>query len=41
MNKDEMCPECVQGKHDNCTGWGLNVLEDEVQCSCEAVGHDG
>lgn len=33
------CPECEQGKHDNCTGWALNSRDVEVQCRCEITGH--
>jgi len=31
------CPECRNGKHDNCTGQTLDEVTDEfVPCSCSA-----
>lgn len=30
-----LCPECAQGKHDNCTGKTLDPDTDEmVTCGC-------
>lgn len=40
MIPDVTCPECEQGKHQNCT---LTVLTDddlEVQCVCAAFDHE-
>ena len=28
------CPECYQGKHDNCTGWAFDARDEEVRCGC-------
>jgi hypothetical protein len=28
------CPECRDGKHWNCTGWALDVNDQEVDCQC-------
>ncbi|HEY5785846.1 MAG TPA: hypothetical protein VIT65_13815 [Microlunatus sp.] len=28
------CPECEAGKHDNCTGWALNDIDEETPCGC-------
>lgn len=28
------CPECVAGKHDNCTGWVLDDFDNEDPCGC-------
>lgn len=36
-----VCPECAQGKHQNCTGWALNEATDEiVDCHCESCKTD-
>ena len=49
MNGDLICPECKQGKHQNCTlvvlvdqvtEGGEYVGEDWVECECAQVGHD-
>lgn len=29
-----ICPECVQGKHVNCTGMVLNENDEFVKCEC-------
>lgn len=29
-----MCPECVQGKHGNCTGWAFDEADEGVDCGC-------
>jgi hypothetical protein len=31
---DHMCPECAQGKHNNCIGWTLDDEDNEVECDC-------
>lgn len=34
------CPECQQGKHDNCDTTSWNVVTDEPQpCPCWESGH--
>jgi hypothetical protein len=34
------CPECVQGKHRNCTHMTLDPDTDQmVPCDCESGGH--
>ena len=34
------CPECVQGKHDNCDGTTWDVIIDEpAACPCAEHGH--
>jgi hypothetical protein len=34
------CPECVQGKHQNCTGWAIDEATDKFEpCACRAKGH--
>lgn len=49
MKRDLLCPECKQGKHQNCTlmifvdkvtETGEIVGDDWVECECAAVGHD-
>lgn len=39
-----VCPECKQGKHENCTHVVLVDDIDDVDvyqdCECERVGHD-
>lgn len=29
-----LCPECRDGKHVNCTGWTLDVDDNEIDCQC-------
>lgn len=37
----EPCPECGQGKHDNCDGTSWDVLADEeTVCPCADADHD-
>lgn len=34
------CPECRDGKHDNCAGQAWDFDRDQpVPCSCEEAGH--
>lgn len=35
------CPECRDGKHGNCYGWGWDDDLDEAitPCPCESAGH--
>jgi len=33
-----ICPECKQGKHDNCDGTALDELKD-VFTACECTNH--
>jgi hypothetical protein len=33
------CPECVQSKHDNCTGTVLDDADEMVPCACLSLGH--
>jgi hypothetical protein len=35
-----ICPECVAGKHQNCTHEVLVGDDDIVLCGCEQAGHD-
>lgn len=28
------CPECISGKHGNCTGWTLDEDDNEIDCEC-------
>ena len=35
----ESCPECQQGKHDNCDGLTLNKNDDFVECPCYKTNH--
>lgn len=40
LGHEDDCPECRQGKHQNCTGWAINEETDEVgPCPCEEGGH--
>ena len=32
--KEITCPECAQGKHDNCTSWALDEHDNEMPCMC-------
>jgi len=32
--KVRMCPECRDGKHQNCTGWSLDANDNVVPCPC-------
>lgn len=34
------CPECEQGKHDNCSGlaWD-NAFDQPISCPCHVKGH--
>lgn len=35
MNLRQRCPECRQGKHQNCTGMTMDAdTEETVWCSC-------
>lgn len=34
-----ICPECVQGKHQNCTHETLNGRDEFVVCACEKGAH--
>ena len=32
---EQVCPECRDSKHLNCTGWALDPVTDaEVECDC-------
>lgn len=33
-----LCPECVQGKHDNCDGMTLDPIKD-ILTPCECTDH--
>lgn len=35
------CPECVQGKHPNCTGDAMDEDDRFVACGCAKRGHRG
>lgn len=36
------CPECMQGKHQNCDGGTWDEVHDEpAPCPCSEVGHVG
>lgn len=37
---DPVCPECEQGKHENCTEWALDALDIERACACRTVDHN-
>lgn len=40
MNRDDWCPECRQGKCDNCTREALNPVTDEMgPCRCPKPRH--
>lgn len=40
MTAENSCPECRQGKHDNCTGQALDPRTDEMtQCPCQRLDH--
>ena len=30
----DVCPECAQDKHANCTGWAFDDSDNEVACCC-------
>jgi hypothetical protein len=32
-----LCPECVQGKTDNCTGWVINEKDEVDVCATKEV----
>jgi hypothetical protein len=34
MTELAICPECVAGKHENCTGWAIDADDFEVACGC-------
>lgn len=35
-----VCPECVAGKHRNCRGDALCLIEDALtSCDCASAGH--
>lgn len=34
-----VCPECKNGKHQNCDGVALNENDTLDQCACEETGH--
>jgi hypothetical protein len=37
----EACPECQQGKHDNCDGTTWDDWRDTyAECPCAGRGHD-
>lgn len=35
------CPECYQGKHENCTGWVLDDYDNEEPCGCGCTAEKG
>jgi hypothetical protein len=40
MTHQLMCPECRDGKHDNCDGSGWDRETDEfIRCPCAQRGH--
>jgi hypothetical protein len=40
MPEDHMCPECQQGKHQNCDGLAWDFEIDKLtHCDCEEVSH--
>lgn len=41
MSAEITCPECDQGKHDNCGGDALDEVRDEITtCDCYSAGHE-
>lgn len=37
---DQVCPECAQGKHRNCTGWAIYEATDTLaDCTCRQTNH--
>jgi hypothetical protein len=40
MDDIPVCPDCVQGKHSNCTGYSWNnTLDEETACPCKDESH--
>lgn len=39
MTADNSCPECKQGKHDNCTGQALDSHDNLTECFCSTKAH--
>lgn len=36
-----ICPECIQGKHQNCSGYSWNNTKDEeTNCPCSDESHN-
>ena len=36
-----LCPECVNGKHKNCTGWAFDSHDNPTNCGCRFNGSLG
>lgn len=38
--EDRICPECQQGKHQNCDGLAWDFIDDKLtNCDCDETAH--